>query len=136
MTPGEAVQNYQCPGCLYGPFPDCFKSGSDKDKACVKHSAGTVMPTVGRLFNGMPMGFNRLGTSKRLYIYIFESYEDGFIYDKFNIPVWKYLDTYGNTLVRGFSPRTNFPWIHIFLGNKIEKFECVEITEKDIKEMN
>ncbi len=46
MTPEEAVQNYQCPGCLYGPFPDCFKSGSDKDKACVKHSAGTVMPTV------------------------------------------------------------------------------------------
>ena len=57
-------------------------------------------------------------------------------YDMFNIPVWKYLDEHGNTLVRGIMPRRNEPFLHIYIGNCIDKINCLEITKQNIDEMD
>ena len=49
MTPEEAVQEYQCSGCVSGPFPDCYIP--DGTPGCTKHYAGTIiMPIPGRIF--------------------------------------------------------------------------------------
>ena len=75
----------------------------------------------------------------KLKVYIFNSFEDGnkeWAYDKFNVPIWKHLDEHNNTLVRGISPRINQTFIHIFLENCIDRIDCIEITEKDVQEMD
>lgn len=134
MTPEEAVQEYQCAGCAGGPFPVCYETNDGE--GCSKHCAGTTISAIGRIFLGMPKGFNRLGFCGKTTISIFESIDAGWGYDLFNVPVWKYLDSNGNTIVRGISPRINLPWIHIFIGDHIEKVDCYEITEKDLAEMD
>jgi len=137
MTLKEAVQEYQCPGCVDGIFPDCYEIEGD-DLGCSNHCAGTMISNIGRIFLGMPKGFNRLGFCEKTVIYIFKSFNDlkSWNYNKFNIPVWKYLDKHGNTLIRGLSPRVNLSFIHIFLGNELNNIDCLEITQKDIEDMD
>ncbi len=129
----KMVQEYQCPGCVSGPYPKCYKKDSDSS-ACEKHCSGTTFSHIGRIFLGMPKGFNRLGSCKTIRILIFDS--PGKLYDKFNIPVWKHLDKHGNTLVRGLSPRINWPWIHVFSGNFLNQIDCWIITQKDLDSMD
>lgn len=86
----------------------------------------------------MPVPFSRLGKDESP-INIFESWEqkeDKWSYDKFNIPCWKYLDEHKNTLVRGLSPRINKTFLHVILGNHLEKINCYELTNEDILGMN
>ena len=40
------------------------------------------------------------------------------------------------TLVRGFIPRRNEPFLHIFLENCLDKIDCLEITNEDIEDMD
>jgi len=84
----------------------------------------------------MPKGFDRCGVDEKLIIHIFEKFDDGWGYNKFNIPVWKYKDDIGSTLVRGLSPRINAPFLHIFLEDCRDKIDCLEITDEDIAEMD
>lgn len=136
----NAVKEYQCFGCVNGPALECYQNvdSADNDLACKKHCAGTTdWPSVGRIFLlGLPKGFNRLGACENTKINIFEKLEDGWGYDKFNFPVWKHLDEHGNVLVRGLNPRINYPWIHIFLENCMDKIGCIEITKEDMAEMD
>lgn len=142
MKVKEAVEEYQCPGCNLGSDISCYKNkdgkGSGGDFSCSKHAAGTMGAGMGLLFLGLPRGFNRLGPTghEAKILYIFREFSQGWEYDKFNIPVWKYLDEHGNTLVRGLSPRTSQVWIHIYLENCIDKIDCLEITIKDLDEMD
>jgi hypothetical protein len=132
----KVVEEYQCLGCVCGSNIDCYKKHKHGIQ-CSKHIAGTMlMPHIGTIFLGLPTGFNRLGQTKETKISIFENFKDGWGYNKFNVPVWKHLDKYRNTLVRGISPRINMPWIHIFLGNVLSEIECLEITQEDINEMD
>ncbi len=134
MTPGEAVQEYQCIGCVNGPFPECYEIG--EDEGCSEHCSGTIASGIGQFFLGMPKGFNRLGACENTRINIFQSFKDGWGYSKFNVPVWKYLAKHGNTIVRGLCPRINYPFIHIFLGNVLKEIDCLEITDKDMEDMD
>ena len=134
MKPDKAIQEYQCVGCVNGPYPDCYKTNGSL--ACDKHCAGTTVGGIGRVFLGLPTGFNRLGISDETKVHIFLTLKDGWGYDKFNVPVWKHLDQYGNTLVRGMCPRLNAPWIHIFLNDFIKEIDCLEISHADINEMD
>ncbi len=140
MTPKEAVQEYQYPGCMGGPFRDCYVADICNGLGCNKHSPGTRGSGIGRFFLGMPKGFCRLGACEKTIITIFEKFEDlkdnYWSYNKFNVPIWKYLDENSNTLVRGLCPRVNYPFIHIFLGNEIDNIDCLEITDKDIEGMD
>lgn len=130
------IEEYQCSGCVVGGNISCYKKGFE-GIGCDKHVAGTrIYPAIGRIFLGLPKGFCRLGLCEETKISIFEKVEDGWGYNMFNVPTWKHLDKKGNTLVRGLCPRTNYPWIHIFMGDQMEKIDCLEITQKDIDEMD
>jgi len=130
----NAVETYQCSGCVGEADMSCYEASDDF--ACKKHCAGTIITGTGRIFLGMPIGFNRLGAQEETTIYIFESLADGWEYDMYNIPVWKHLNDNGHTLVRGLCPRTNYAWIHIFLEDCIDKIECREISNADIMKMD
>jgi len=135
MKSEDAVQEYQCSGCVNGSYPDCYKTGGNL--ACDSHCAGTMASGgIGRFFLGLPKGFCRLGFCDKTKISIFEHIKDGWGYDKFNVPVWKYLDKHGNTIVRGMCPRINAPWIHIYLGDFLKDINCLEITQEDIESMD
>ena len=130
-----AVEEYQCPGCVCGSNIECYEKG--EDLACGKHVAGTtVFPQIGRVFLGMPTGFNRLGVNGNMKINIFQELKDAWNYDMFNIPVWKHLDKHGNTLVRGLCPRTNWSFLHVILCDCTADIDCHEITEEMMKKMD
>lgn len=133
----NAIEKYQCPGCVCGSDIECFKPCEFSSLACGKHVAGTnIFPMVGRIILGMPIGFCRLGDLNTK-IQIYESYEKSdWQYDKFNIAVWKYLNELDHTLVRGMTPRTNKTFIHIFLENCIGRIDCLELTKTDIDAMD
>lgn len=132
----KAIKKYQCSGCIVGGDIKCF-SKTDGSAGCSKHYAGTMISGIGTILLGMPKGFNRLGAISDLKPVIFEKFEDStWNLEKWNIPVWKHLNKKGYTMVRGLSPRTNNPFIHIYLENCMDKINCKEITEQDIKEMD
>lgn len=149
----DAVKEYQCSGCVGGPAGECYVK-YHKGVGCGKHCPGTMAISQGTLFLGMERGFNRLGPVgyKDMPIMIFEN-EKQFneewdspsplikkaknnLYDNFNVAVWKYLDKFGSTIVRGLSPRVNAPFLHIFLKDVRDQINCLEITQKDIDEMD
>ena len=132
----KTIEEYQCCGCVCGSDISCYEKSQSGGSGCGKHVAGTIIFPIGHILLGMPRGFNRLGKQNDLYPEVFEKFEDGWGYNMFNEPVWKYLDKNGNTLVRGISPRTNTPFLHIFIGNHLDEINCREITEKNLNEMD
>lgn len=135
-TAEKAVREYQCSGCIDGPFKDCYKTEQDYGVGCRGHVAGTIISYVGKIFLGMPKAFNRLGHWERMKVEIYDGYIDDVIFDKFNMPVWKHLDKHGNTLVRGLRPRINEPFITVILGNHLDKIDCLEISQEEIDIMD
>jgi hypothetical protein len=131
----KAVEMYKCPGCVNGSSIECGSYKNNHDD-CNSHCPGTFMIPIGSILLGMPKGFNRAGPInlqlwKGFSIYDKESFVNEYKqYNELNIPVWKYLDEHGNTIVRGIQPRINCPFIHVLLGNLIDEINCFEITEK------
>lgn len=132
------IEEYQCPGCVVGGDISCFEKNEYGGVGCGKHHAGTMIyPIVGNIFLGMPIGFNRLGQYTKMKPNIFDTFESSdWEYNTWNIPVWKHLSKNGHTFVRGIMPRTNEPFIHIFLEDCIEKINCLEITQDIIDGMD
>jgi len=132
----KAIEEYQCSGCISGHNTECFEP-CDTGVGCGKHYAGTGVTFMGKIFLGMPKGFNRLGKDESMHPYIFEETEDFGAYDKFNVPVWKYYDEEnGCTLVRGLQPRLNIPFIHVIIADKRDKLNCLELTKEDLLKMD
>lgn len=136
-----AIERYQCSGCISGSDVSCFKENEAGGIGCGEHFSGTMISGIGKVFLGLPKGFNRLGHFDNMKPTIFKSFKDfresGWgEYDNFNRPVWKHLDKNGNTLVRGLMPRRNEPFLHIFLENCISQIHCVEISKDEIDEMD
>ena len=132
----KAIEEYQCSGCISGIDTECFGESESGGCGCGKHYAGTMVSGIGKIFLGLPRGFNRLGVYGEMKPNIFEIFADGWGYNEFNVPVWKHLNENGHTIVRGISPRINVPFIHIFLEDCREKIDCLEITDADINEMD
>jgi hypothetical protein len=130
----NAVKEYQCSGCTSGNYETCFKKNENEGIGCGKHFAGTMILGIGKIFLGMPKGFNRLGKNEEMLPVIFDKFEDN--YDKWNIPTWKHLNEQGHTLVRGLRPRKNEPFIHIFLEDCLDKINCFEVSQDDIDKMD
>jgi len=135
----EVIQNYQCAGCVNGSFPECYEK-ANCSIACSKHVAGTLASRIGKMFLGLPIGFNRLGPVNEMKMDIFETFDsfqkDWGGYDMFNIPIWQHLNKENHVIVRGLSPRTNSPFLHIFLENCFILINGLKITAEDIKEMD
>jgi len=143
----DAIEEYQCPGCMAGSDITCFKKDDEGlSSACGNHRAGTAAVGIGKFFLGMPKGFNRLGAGfggdKNLRIDMFETYDDSWAknddagYKKWNIPVWKYKNKNGHTMLRGLSPRNNSSFLHVILEDCMDKFDCLEITQDDVDGMD
>lgn len=130
-----AIKEYQCSGCMCGHNLECFEENNQQGVGCGKHYAGTIIGGIGKIFLGIPKGFNRLGHQENLKPIIFDCFDENY-YNMFNVPVWKHLDEHGNTLVRGIMPRRNEPFIHIYVGNYLDKINCLEITKDDIDKMD
>lgn len=79
----EAIEKYQCHGCVSGCDISCFEEdGINESASCGRHTAGTLVMGIGKIFLGMPTGFNRLGhpyenPKANLRIAIFETRADG-----------------------------------------------------------
>jgi hypothetical protein len=133
----NAIEQYQCSGCMNGGDISCFQSYG-AGAGCGKHYTGTIIIPIGKIFPGMPKGFNRLGSYANMKPRIYEQWkaEDDH-YNTWNVPVWKYLDPETNyTFIRGICPRTTQPFIDIFLENCMDKINCLEITEEIHKFMD
>jgi len=130
----ELVETYQCMGCSEGNDISCYRVHEAWGIGCGNQRAGTFLKPFGKIFLGMPKGFNRLGQYNEQRIIIIEDAEG--VYDKFNIPVWKYLDKNSNTLVRGLSPRTNYAFVHIFPGDQRNKISCFEVDHELVEWMD
>ena len=128
----NAIENYQCPGCILGSNTSCFEKGYGD--GCGKHHAGTYIGMIGKIFLGMPVGFNRLGIAEETELRIWDGFDNN--YDKFNVPVWKYLNKSGHTIVRGIQPRTNVPFIDVFLTDCMDNIDCITISDDDIQNMD
>lgn len=132
-----AIEEYQCSGCVSGcDVEECFEANPSGGIGCGRHHSGTLIPSIGKIFLGMPKGFDRLGPHEKMKVQIFQNLDEGWGFDKFNIPVWKYKNKIGHTLVRGIMPRRNEPFVHIFLEDCMDRIECQEITEDDINGMD
>lgn len=129
----EAIERYQCPGCMVGGDIECYGRGLGLE--CGKHIPGTFMVGVGKLFLGMPKGFNRVGSQFDMKINIARKFEN-IHYDKWNIPVWKFKNEFNQVLVRGVSPRLNCCFLDIILEDCLEKINCLEIKQQDIDGMD
>jgi len=133
----KAIEEYQCSGCTNGSSISCFSPNENGGLGCGRHSAGTFVSSIGKIFLGMPKGFNRLGVHPGLKPFVFDTFENSkWEYDMWNIPVWKYLNKDGHTMVKGLMPRINEPFIHIYLENCIDKINCLEITQADVDGMD
>lgn len=134
----NAIEKYQCAGCAQGFDITCYESSNNdhnNNKACGNHHPGTGILYFGKINQGLPNGFNRLGQQDNMHIRIYKVKQD-YVFDKFNLPVWKHLTSEGHTIVRGLRPRLNEGFIYIFLENCIDKIDCLEITQRDIDEMD
>lgn len=139
----EAIEEYQCSGCISGSDISCFVKNGSGGVGCGQHLAGTLITGIGKIYLGMPKGFCRHGEQNNLFMRIFKTFDDYKMdcdempkYDIFNVPVWKHLNKEGHTLIRGLRPRKNEGFIVIVLENCIDKFECLEITKEQIDAMD
>lgn len=134
----KIIKEYQCCGCISGPYPACFVV-SDIGHGCGEHYSGTTAcPFVGKIFLGLPKGFDRIGYQKDMKLYIFENQKEQekiWNYDKFNVPVWKYQNEKGHIFVRGYIPRLNQGFIHIILEGDFDKIKAQKI-DPDTDEMD
>ena len=96
--------------------------------------AGTFITGIGKIFLGMPKGFNRLGKQEDMRIRLWTNFNDE--YNMWNVPTWKYKNKQGHTIVRGLMPRRNEAFLDIFLEDCIDKIDCQEITNEDIRNMD
>ncbi len=115
----QMVEEFQCPGCVSGNRVNCgnYESCDFGDGAyCQSHVPGTTIYPIGRVFLGMPKGFNRLGPIDRdmmpAAIVLFTERLNVDFYDDFNVPVWA-MEKDGYLFVRVFSPRNNLPRIDV-----------------------
>lgn len=133
----NAIEEYQCSGCVSGCDISCFENNETGGEGCGQHHAGTMATGVGNFFLGMPKGFNRLGIQTKLKPNIYATFESSdWKYDMWNIPAWKYKNEKGHVFVRGIMPRRNEPFIHVFLEDCLDKIDCLEISQSDIDGMD
>lgn len=140
----EAIKEYQVPGCVNN-FDDNNFEQKGGGVEWSDHVPGTIIaPYIGMIFLGMPKPFSRMGAAHKefiddLKINMFKDFkhlQEICTYDKFNIPCWKYRNKKGHIFVRGLMPRINRPFLHIILEDCLDKINCLELTEKDIKGMD
>lgn len=138
----KMIKEFQCSGCTCGSSPEdgCFElSVCDKFGArCKKHSAGTFMSYVGRIYLGLPKGFNRAGLnqadSQRVNaIRLHHNSKPEF--DHLNVPVWA-MEKDGYLFVRTYCPRINMTYIDVIKGGKLSDVPQAIDVSKFVEEID
>jgi hypothetical protein len=120
-TQKEMIEQFQCSGCVCGSNVSCgkfqFKTHSAGDFYCSNQVAGTTLMPGGKIYLGMPKGFNKVGDISNDYnnkrttnIRLYEEFKQP--YDFLNVPVWA-LEQDGYLFIRVFSPRVNISNIDV-----------------------
>ena len=133
----RAIKTYQVPGDIGNFDKDDYKT-EDGGVGWKDHHPATYISGIGKIYLGMPKPFSRLGEFNDMTLHIFKDYEQYITFFKlpYNVPCWKFLDEYGNTLVRGLMPRINRPFICVVLGDCMDKINCVEISKEEAETMD
>jgi hypothetical protein len=144
----EAIAEYQCTGCVSGPDAPACPQFKNHGLGCVNHVPGTSGLAEGTFYLGLPKGFNRLGPNKfvpnyRNNLEVYPSM-DALLETKslnsiFSLPVWLHIDRYGNTIIRWFSPRVNWGWSTVTLGDHSEHplfAKAIRITQVELDQMD
>lgn len=125
VTENEMVQEFQCSGCVSGPFEDCYQRVQEDASAssfrCGKHCLGTTILGRGRIALGLPKGFNKEGFE---YIRLHTSMPTD-LWNHLNIPVWV-LERDGYLFVKTFAPRINKVWVDVIKGGKIDDMPALK----------
>lgn len=150
------ADNYLCPGCSCGTDTSTCTEFRANDTnplkigygfGCTNHAPGTLLNGYFKIMLGFPKGFCRIPSDyhfSKLYPknnnpieYIFsDDFERDFRDDVFNVPVWKYLDHLGNTIVKSLCPRVNKVSVWVYYGNHMDKINCLEITNEILNSMD
>ena len=94
------------------------------------------MSGAGKLFLGMPKGFDRTGVDFGEKAIPIEIFKDNPAYNFLNIPTWKFRHN-KNTLIRGHMPRVNRTFLHILLNdNNFDDIKCQELTSDHLSEID
>lgn len=138
------VEKYQCPGCCAGTSTSdkCYKPCTEgEDRSCQNHGAGTIIPGIGPVNLGLPLGFDTVGpidkSIQKTIICIFPDLPKIFPYNALNVPVWA-LEHEGNLVIRRYSPRINKTFIDIIPNKRIsdlpEPFHetCINVSKVDM----
>lgn len=134
------IKEYQCRGCVNGPYElGCFKK-TEFSESCDNHVIGTTILQYGKILLGMPKGFNIVGpidlSSFEYKPHIFKNHEDfikSFNKPNFlNIPVWAWKNEENHTFIKLLSPRTNIINLVVILEDCIDQFKCYQLTKEDL----
>lgn len=134
----QMIERFQCCGCVCGPDTKCSESDFENKYGfrCRAHVPGTTSVPGGRVYLGLPRGFNKVGEVREknnIRLWLSGSKPE---WDKFNIPVWAMVSD--NALfVRTFCPRVNISYVDVVAGGKLSDttpFDVVDVGEfvKDI----
>lgn len=130
------VEKFQCPGCIAGGDTDCgvFKLNGTEGAgvSCKPHSAGTILMPGGRIYLGLPRGFNKTGprmgddpfyekAPNNIRMWTFGTHPE---WNNCNVPVWAMDgvgDNAGFLFVRTMLPRIGLNFIDIIEGGERAK---------------
>lgn len=125
----QLIQCYQCDYCQQSGV-GCYEKGQGIE--CKNHGE-TIIKGKGKIIVSLPASFNYL-VSGATSLTIFESlaYQEKIApYNVERVPVWKTLDSYGNTIIKGYMPRIDESFVHVIAENVLDKINCLGVC-KDI----
>ena len=131
----NAIEEYQCPGCISGSNTKCASFKLD-GAGCAEHFAGTLVTYIGKIALGMCKGFNRVsvpGNSPETIHH--EKYEDFFEDETdvtYNIPLQKWKNEKGQVEAIVYAPRINHFMRLVFEEDCMNKLNCPKQYIQDL----
>jgi hypothetical protein len=141
----DMVKKFQCLGCTSGGANTLEECGDINPSPgtghpascwnCDNHSAGTFMSGVGKIYLGMPKGFNRVGLNALTYsqeqhkaIRLWTKAPDD-LWNRLNVPVWA-TEYEGYLLVRTYSPRINMTYLDVVKDGALDMVpDAINVAE-------
>ena len=123
----EMISEFQCPGCTCGTSPctecESYKPQGGESWVCAGHSAGTMILGIGKIFLGMPKGFDHVGPNEQIgqRYQMIRLWQAGTspAWDYLNVPVWA-REKDGYLFVRTYCPRLNRSFVDVIEGGELE----------------
>lgn len=140
----KMVEEFQCPGCVVGGNTECGSFVAEFENEvlgrssgrCQNHVVGTRAFPGGKIFLGLPVGFNKMRDNKVLLRLSDQRKPSD--WDRFNVPVWameKEVDGIGPVLfVRTFMPRIAGSYVDVCQGLSFADLQAAHPGVKNVAE--